>query len=102
MRLALISDVHSNVHALEQVLAQLEREDVDLILNLGDLVGYNANPNECMELLQRRKVTQVFGIDRLERAAQNGRAVSSAIWRYALSVIRPQAQDERNAASHWR
>ena len=51
MRVALISDVHSNVHALEKVLAQLDRERPDLILNLGDLVGYNASPNECLELL---------------------------------------------------
>jgi hypothetical protein len=55
-----------------------------------------------MELLQGRKVAHVFSLDRLERAAQNGRAVSSAIWRYALTVIRPQTQDERNAASHRR
>lgn len=56
MRLALISDVHSNAHALEQVLAQLDREGVDLILNLGDLVGYNAHPNECVEMLQHPTV----------------------------------------------
>jgi predicted phosphodiesterase len=61
MRLALISDVHSNVHALEQVLAQLDREKVDLIINLGDLVGYNANPNECVELIQSRPVLSLAG-----------------------------------------
>jgi predicted phosphodiesterase len=61
MRLALISDIHSNVHALEQVLAQLNREGVDLILNLGDLVGYNANPNECIELLQSVPVLSLAG-----------------------------------------
>ncbi len=61
MRLALISDVHSNVHALEQVLAELNREGVDLILNLGDLVGYNANPNECVEMLQSATVLSLAG-----------------------------------------
>lgn len=61
MRLALISDVHSNVHALEQVLAQLDREGVDLILNLGDLVGYNAHPNECVEMLQRPGLLNLAG-----------------------------------------
>ncbi|MFZ2089526.1 MAG: metallophosphoesterase family protein [Desulfobaccales bacterium] len=61
MRLALISDVHSNLHALEKVLAQLKREDVDLVLNLGDTVGYNANPNECLEMLQSAEVLSLAG-----------------------------------------
>jgi predicted phosphodiesterase len=61
MRLALISDVHSNIHALEQVLAQLDREGLDLILNLGDLVGYNAHPNECVEMLQRPGLLNLAG-----------------------------------------
>lgn len=51
MRLALISDIHSNLEALEAVLAQLRQESADAVLNLGDLVGYNASPNECLELL---------------------------------------------------
>jgi len=61
VRLALISDIHSNVHALERVLAQLDREGVDQILNLGDLVGYNAAPNECLELLVGREVASLAG-----------------------------------------
>ena len=61
MRVALISDVHSNIHALEKVLAQLDRESPDLILNLGDLVGYNAHPNECVEMLQRPGLLNLAG-----------------------------------------
>jgi diadenosine tetraphosphatase ApaH/serine/threonine PP2A family protein phosphatase len=51
MRLAIISDIHSNFEALESVLAAIRGEGVDGVLNLGDLVGYNASPNECLELL---------------------------------------------------
>jgi putative phosphoesterase len=61
MRLALISDIHSNVHALERVMAKLRRERVDHILNLGDLVGYNATPNECIEMLQDEPVLSLAG-----------------------------------------
>jgi|UniRef100_A0A7C3SIZ5 putative phosphoesterase len=61
MRLALISDIHSNLEALESVLRQIEKEDVDVILNLGDLVGYNASPNECLELLQEKPVLSLAG-----------------------------------------
>jgi diadenosine tetraphosphatase ApaH/serine/threonine PP2A family protein phosphatase len=61
MRIALISDIHSNVHALEQVLAALRREAPDLILNLGDTVGYNAHPNECLEMVQAEPILSLAG-----------------------------------------
>ena len=54
MRLAIIADIHSNLEALDSVLTQIDPEGVEAILNLGDLVGYNASPNECLELLQSR------------------------------------------------
>ena len=52
MRIALISDIHANLPALEAVLAAIAAERVDLTLCLGDLVGYNADPHECLALLQ--------------------------------------------------
>ena len=52
MRLAIIADIHSNLEALESVLARIRQEEVEAILNLGDLVGYNASPKECLEMLQ--------------------------------------------------
>jgi len=51
MRLAVIADVHSNLEALESVLAALQAEGVGAVLNLGDLVGYGASPNECLKML---------------------------------------------------
>jgi predicted phosphodiesterase len=48
MRALVISDVHSNLQALEAVLAAAPRYDV--VWNLGDIVGYGANPNEVVEL----------------------------------------------------
>lgn len=52
MRLALISDIHSNLPALEAVLADVESAGVDGIWCLGDVVGYGAQPNECAALVQ--------------------------------------------------
>ena len=49
-RIALISDVHANLPALEAVLAHIEDQGVDAIWNLGDLVGYGARPDECVAL----------------------------------------------------
>lgn len=52
MRVAVFSDVHSNLEALEAVLEHAFGQKVDRYVCLGDVVGYGANPNECIELLQ--------------------------------------------------
>ena len=47
MRVAVISDIHGNLHALEAVGSAIEEEQPDAIWCLGDLVGYGPRPNEC-------------------------------------------------------
>ena len=47
MRVAVISDIHGNLHALEAALAAIEAERPDAVWCLGDLVGYGPRPNEC-------------------------------------------------------
>src|SRR5262245_27546293 len=61
MRLAVIADVHANVHALDAVLERLEREKTDARLCLGDIVGYNARPAECIARLRERNFSVVMG-----------------------------------------
>ncbi len=51
MRVAVVSDIHSNLHALEAVLAAIEAEAPDELWCLGDLVGYGPRPNECCALI---------------------------------------------------
>jgi predicted phosphodiesterase len=71
MRLGLVSDVHANLEALTAVLRELERRKVDRVLCLGDVVGYHANPNECVELLGR--------LDALTIAGNHDRAAAGVI-----------------------
>ena len=52
MRLAIISDIHANVEALTEVLKAGEQAKVDLVISLGDIVGYGASPNECCDLVR--------------------------------------------------
>ena len=47
MRLLLLSDIHSNLEALEACLAAAPAHD--MVVNLGDIVGYGASPNEVIE-----------------------------------------------------
>ena len=52
MKIALLSDIHSNLEAFEQVLDSLKEEKVQHYVFLGDLVGYGASPKACIQLLQ--------------------------------------------------
>ncbi len=54
MRIALLSDVHGNLPAFRAVLADVEAAGVDAIWCLGDLVGYGAHPDDCVELARER------------------------------------------------
>ena len=61
MRFAIISDIHSNLEALTTSLEVIDRQSVDEIVCLGDVIGYGANPNECVELVRRRCRTVIKG-----------------------------------------
>ena len=57
MRVAIISDIHSNLEALTEVLRVAEQQKVDRVVSLGDIVGYGASPNPCCDLV--RSVAEV-------------------------------------------
>jgi len=61
VRYALLSDVHANLPALEAVLADVDRRNVDAVYHLGDLVGYSSAPNEVVALLRARGIAGVAG-----------------------------------------
>lgn len=61
MRYAIISDIHSNLEALETCLKIIDAEGVDVIACLGDIIGYGASPNECVELVRERAHHAVIG-----------------------------------------
>jgi diadenosine tetraphosphatase ApaH/serine/threonine PP2A family protein phosphatase len=54
MRVAVVSDIHSNLHALEAVLAAIDEAAPDEVWCLGDLVGYGPRPNECCATIAER------------------------------------------------
>jgi predicted phosphodiesterase len=61
MRVAVVSDIHANLHALEAVLAAIDADPVDELWCLGDLVGYGPKPNECCALVQARAAVCLCG-----------------------------------------
>ena len=61
MRVAVLSDVHANLHALQAVLAEVDAGGFDEIWCLGDVVGYGPRPNECAAVLRERATVCLAG-----------------------------------------
>lgn len=61
MEIALFSDIHANLPALEAFFKDLENRNVDYIYCLGDLVGYNIWPNEVTEEIRKRNIPTIAG-----------------------------------------
>ncbi len=107
-----LGDIHGNIEALEAVLAELDARRAHPILCVGDIVGYNADPDRCVELLARRGVAAIagnhdlIGTGRLgfERCANNARyslqrtrrtlSARSAAW---LNALPPNRTAENGA-----
>ncbi|UCD93997.1 MAG: metallophosphoesterase family protein [Candidatus Zixiibacteriota bacterium] len=61
MKVALISDVHGNLEALESTLRDIERQGAEKIHFLGDALGYGCNPNECVRLIDKHCEIKLLG-----------------------------------------
>ncbi|MCU7548195.1 metallophosphatase family protein [Chitinophagaceae bacterium LB-8] len=61
MRIALFSDIHANLPALEACLKSIDEQNPDAVYCLGDLVGYNVWPNEVINEIKRRRIPTIAG-----------------------------------------
>ncbi|WP_342085201.1 metallophosphoesterase family protein [Dyadobacter sp. OTU695] len=61
MKIALFSDIHANLPALEAFFKDVETRDTDAIYCLGDLVGYNIWPNEVIDEVRKRRIPTITG-----------------------------------------
>ncbi|HYQ88777.1 MAG TPA: metallophosphoesterase family protein [Candidatus Binatia bacterium] len=97
MKTALLSDVHANLEALQAVLKVVDERGADRILCLGDVVGYGASPNECLNLIRERSHMVLLGNHDSaasgggEAARFNPNAKAAALW--TARVLTPQNRD---------
>ncbi len=61
MRYGIFSDIHANIEAFDVVLKALHKENVDELICCGDIVGYNANPDECVSKMINLGIRSVMG-----------------------------------------
>jgi predicted phosphodiesterase len=105
MKVAVVSDIHSNRQAFEAVLEAVADSDASELWCLGDIVGYGADPDACVELVRRHVAVCLCGnhdmavvgelpLDEFSRgasiAAQWTREVIAPANRSFLSDLRPQ------------
>jgi predicted phosphodiesterase len=83
-----IADIHGNLEALEAVLAELDGRGVQRLLCLGDIVGYNADPDECAAIVRGRKALAIAGNHDLIGIGRLGFRRCSNIAKYALKRTR--------------
>jgi len=85
-KIAVLSDVHGNLPAFRSVLADVDASDAEAIWCLGDLVGYGAQPDGCVELAQQRCDFSLAGnhdlgvLGRIDIADFSPNAAAAALW----------------------
>jgi predicted phosphodiesterase len=115
VRIAVISDVHGNLHALEAVLRSIDGDEPDAVWCLGDLVGYGPQPNPCCTLVAERADVCLIGnhdlgvLGRLDLADFSVDAAAVARWtadvledepRRLLEGLEPKGEAEGVALYH--
>jgi diadenosine tetraphosphatase ApaH/serine/threonine PP2A family protein phosphatase len=86
MRVAVISDVHANYHALRAVFDEIDVSRVDAVWCLGDTVGYGPRPNECCDTVAERADVCLVGnhdlvvLGELAVSDFNDEAAAAAVW----------------------
>jgi diadenosine tetraphosphatase ApaH/serine/threonine PP2A family protein phosphatase len=107
MRVAVVSDIHGNLHALEAVLSAVDAFEPDELWCLGDVVGYGPRPNECCHLVRNRASVCLAGnhdlgvLGTIDLVEFSGEAAVAASWtrsildedaRSFLAGLRPSAE----------
>ena len=103
MKIALFSDIHANLPALEAALHDIDQRKPDAIYCLGDLVGYNIWANEVIQTIRKRNIPTIagnydFGIGRMSNdcgcayKTQGDKDMGAISIAYTNSIMQPEAR----------
>ena len=94
MRFAILSDLHANLEATEAVLADAHERGCTHYVCLGDVVGYNANPRECLEIVQKMECPVVKGNHDEQASLEESSRDFNALAEMAINWTRAQLTDQ--------
>jgi len=108
MKIAIVSDIHSNLEALNSVLEDIEKNGIQDIYCLGDIIGYGPNPRETMEIA--RKAFQFTLLGNHDGAVFNGEGLDNFNWIAAMAVHwtrreiepLPGGEEDRTKMENWK
>ena len=90
MRFAILSDLHANLEATEAVLADARERECTQFICLGDVVGYNANPRECLEIVRKLECPVVKGNHDEQASLEESSRDFNALAEMAINWTRAQ------------
>ena len=93
MRFAILSDLHANLEATQAVLADAAEKQCTHYVCLGDVVGYNANPRECVEIVQKLECPVVKGNHDEQASLEESSRDFNALAEMAINWTREQLSD---------
>ena len=93
MRIAILSDLHANLEATQAVLADAHQRDCTDYVCLGDVVGYNANPHECVEIVQKLRCPVVKGNHDEQASLEESSRDFNPLAEMAINWTREQLSD---------
>lgn len=93
MRFAILSDLHANLEATEAVLADAHERGCTDFVCLGDVVGYNANPRECLEIVQKLGCPVVKGNHDEQASLEESSRDFNALAEMAINWTRAQLSE---------
>jgi diadenosine tetraphosphatase ApaH/serine/threonine PP2A family protein phosphatase len=100
MKIAIFSDVHSNLPALDAVLKDIDEQEVNLRVCLGDTVGYNADPADCLERVRAVSDAVIQGNHDLYSATSEGLADFNPVARAGVEFSRKNLTDAQKKWLH--
>lgn len=95
MRVAIFGDIHANLEALSTVLEDSKEHGCESFICLGDLVGYNANPSECLEVVRTLGCPVVKGNHDEDASLDHSLESMNPVAATALRWTREQLSDEQ-------
>jgi len=60
-RIAVFSDIHGNLEALEAIIKDIDRNNIDEVIYLGDIIGIGPKPKECLDIIMNSRIKMVKG-----------------------------------------
>ena len=94
MRFAIFGDIHSNLEALQAVLADAKAHECTHYVCLGDVVGYNANPHECTEIVRKLECPVVKGNHDEQASIETGLENFNPLAEEAINWTRDHLNEE--------